>query len=56
MAQIEEAIQRTLERLQTGWQPTADQIPAEVPQHHLETLAFHLVDAKAPRAAAWKFA
>jgi hypothetical protein len=26
MAQIEEAIQRTLERLQTGWQPTREEI------------------------------
>jgi hypothetical protein len=37
---IDEATQRLLERLQTGWQPTRDEIPAKVPQHHLERWRF----------------
>jgi hypothetical protein len=28
------------DRLQTGWQPTRGEIPAEVPQHHLERWRF----------------
>lgn len=37
---MNDAAQRLLERLQTGWQPTADQISPEVPQHHLECWRF----------------
>jgi hypothetical protein len=35
-----DVVQRLLERLQTGWQPSADEISAEVPQHHLERWRF----------------
>ena len=35
-----EAMQRLLERLQTGWQPSPDAIPVEVPQHHLGAWEF----------------
>jgi hypothetical protein len=33
-------MQRLLERLQTGWQPTAAEIPPDVPQHHLDGWRF----------------
>jgi hypothetical protein len=31
----DDATQRLLDRLQSGWKPTPAEIPAEVPQHHL---------------------
>ncbi|MHB8267119.1 hypothetical protein [Bradyrhizobium sp.] len=34
------AIARLLERLQTGWQPTPDEIDREVPQHTLSAWYF----------------
>jgi hypothetical protein len=34
-AMTKEAIQRLLERLQTGWQPTADEIDRNVPQRDI---------------------
>ena len=37
---MNDAVERLLERLQTGWQPTPAEIPAEVQQHHLERWRF----------------
>jgi hypothetical protein len=37
---MSDAMERLLERLQSGWQPTPTEIPAEVPQHHLEGWRF----------------